>query len=89
MRTSTLGGLEECATWLRSRDVPQRLVRQDGHGLEAAVSNLSSRGCQVDCELTVGELVSVEVLDKVLFLGEVGKAFEGKSEIAFFGAVSH
>ena len=67
----------------------RRLVRQDGNGLETSVSNFSTRGCDVDCELDAGELVSIEVTDLSLFVGEVMASVAGRSTISFFGEVSH
>lgn len=75
--------------WFGESQLTRRLVRQDGNGLEAAVSNLSTRGCDVDCELDAGELVSIEVTDLSLFIGEVMGTVAGRSTISFFGAVSH
>jgi hypothetical protein len=64
-------------------------VRQNGHHLEASVGNLSPRGCDVDYELLAGELVSIEITDLALLVGEVLGSVAGRSTVTFLGSVTH
>jgi hypothetical protein len=67
----------------------RRIVREDGRDLWAFATGLSIRGCHLECELNLGEIVSVEVDDTALFVGEVTTSIEGRSAVEFFHATSH
>lgn len=62
-----------------------RLVRQDGTASDVQVSQYSLRGCLVQRELPVGELVSVEFTDIAVVIGQVHASQSGNSQITFTG----
>jgi hypothetical protein len=67
----------------------RRVVREDGQDLWASVSEYSTRGCNLDCNLTLGEIVSVEMSDAAILIGEVGALISGRSAISFIGLAAH
>ena len=79
----------EPAKCLQANDYRTRVVRQDGFDLWPSVTNLSMKGCDLDCELPAGEIVSVELPDTTLFIGEVTASIASRSSIEFFRATSH
>jgi hypothetical protein len=64
-------------------------VRQDGSSSQVDLSNCSTLGCKVAAVLPVGEIVSVEITDIALLVGQVSASGSGYSEVGFRGHVAH
>ena len=80
---------QPCNGQFAGRRLEHRIVREDGQDLWAKVSNLTLRGCYLDCDLPDGEVISVELEGTALLIGEVLPAVGSGSMVQFFGATSH